>query len=132
MEKNFFCPRCKGYLNVDKFIVLSAKTAKSETGIIFFSPEIGNYTLKTNSNFKILQGEKYDFSCPMCKKKLASDLHDNLSRIIMKEEDGKEYEILFSQIAGEKSTYKILGESIDTYGDDKSNYINFINLSSNK
>jgi len=43
-----------------------------------------------------------------------------------------EYEILFSKIAGEKSTYKIVGESAEIYGEHHSNYIDFINLSHNK
>ena len=47
----------------------------------------------------------------------------------MIDENKKEYEILFSKIAGEKSTYKIVGESLEIFGDHHSNYIDFINLS---
>jgi hypothetical protein len=47
----------------------------------------------------------------------------------MKDDKGNEYQILFSKIAGEKSTYKIIGESVEIFGEHHSNYIDFINLS---
>lgn len=132
MNQNFICPKCKGYLNVDESIVLSAETKTGAKGLIYFSPEIGNYTIKKNANFVIEEGEKHDFYCPLCQKKLAADIHDNLSHIIMIDKDKKEYQILFSKIAGEKSTYKIIGESYEIFGDQKSSYIDFINLSLSK
>jgi len=132
MKKSFICPKCKGYLNVGEHIIIGAKSENKNSGLILFNPEIGNYTTKINSEFKINPGEKVDFFCPICNKKLCSDIHDDLSKIIMIDTDNKRYEILFSKIAGEKSTYKIIGESIEVYGNDHSNYIDFINLSSLK
>lgn len=130
--KNFICPRCKGFLNVGRHIILTADASKGNSGIVLFSPEIGNYTTETNPEFNVQEGEKYDFFCPICKQRLASDTHDNLSRIVMVDDDNKEYEILFSKIAGEKSTYKIIGESFELFGDHHSNYVDFINLSYTK
>lgn len=132
MEKNFICPRCKGFLNIGDKIVLGAHAANGDSGLIFFNPEIGNYSTEMNCNFKVKSGEKVDFFCPICQKKLASEIHDNLSRIIMIDDNEKTFEILFSKITGEKSTYKIVGESIEAFGDHHSNYIDFINLSSSK
>lgn len=129
MKQNFICPRCKGYLNVGKSIVLSAETKSGDKGLILFSPEIGNYTTEKNPGFETKEGEKNEFLCPLCKEKLAADIHDNLSHIIMIDEKKNEYQILFSKIAGEKSTYKIIGESIEIFGNHHSNYIDFINLS---
>ena len=132
MKQNFICPHCRGYLNVGEHIVLSAETKHKNAGLVFFSPEIGNYTTAKNAGFIVNEGEKYEFFCPLCRKKLAADVHDHLSRIIMIDEKNKEYEILFSKIAGEKSTYKIIGESVEIFGDHHSNYVDFINLSSTK
>lgn len=132
MKQNFICPRCRGFLNVNEFIILSSENKHGDAGIILFSPEIGNYTTLRNTKFVIKDGEKYDFFCPLCREKLAADIHDNLSNVIMVDEDNKEYQILFSKIAGEKSTYKIIGESVEIYGDHHSNYIDFVNLSLTK
>ena len=132
MKNKFLCPRCKAYLNVGQHIVLAAKANNGNAGIVLLNPEIGNYTTETNSEFIIKEGEKYDFFCPICQKKLATDIHDNLSHIIMIDEKNRKFEILFSKIAGEKSTYKIIGESVEIFGDHHSNYVDFINLSSTK
>ncbi|MFC2096353.1 hypothetical protein ACFLQ3_01470 [Bacteroidota bacterium] len=131
MKQNFICPRCKGFLNVGDHIILSVEN-KNNNGLILFSPELGNYTTQKNPNFETKEGEKYEFFCPLCQKKLAADIHDNLSHIIMVDSDNSEYQILFSKIAGEKSTYKIIGEATEIFGDHHSNYIDFINLSQTK
>ncbi len=132
MKPNFICPKCKGFLNVGDQIVLVAESKKNKTGLVFFSPEIGNYSTSRNHEFAVTEGEKHEFFCPLCHEKLAADIHDNLSRIIMIDKNNDEFEILFSKIAGEKSTYKIVGESAEIYGEHHSNYIDFINLSLNK
>lgn len=132
MKKNFVCPRCKGFLNVGDKIVLGANSASGKSGLIFFNPEIGNYSTEMNPGFDVAPGEKVDFFCPICQKKLSSEIHDNLSRLLMIDENQKSFEILFSKISGEKSTYKIIGESVESFGDHHSNYIDFVNLSSSK
>ncbi|MFC2151306.1 hypothetical protein ACFLSE_02160 [Bacteroidota bacterium] len=129
MKQNFICPRCKGYLNVADHVILSAESKNGNTGLILFSAELGNYTTEKNPGFQTKEGEKYEFFCPLCQEKLAADIHDNLSHVLMIDDDKNEYQILFSKIAGEKSTYKIVGESTEIYGDHHSNYIDFINLS---
>jgi len=132
MKQNFICPRCKGYLNVADHIILTAEDKSGNSGLILFSPELGNYTTKKNPNFKTKEGEKHEFFCPLCQEKLAADTHDNLSYIVMIDEENVEYQILFSKIVGEHSTYKIVGESTEIYGHHHSNYIDFVNLSHTK
>jgi uncharacterized protein YbaR (Trm112 family) len=132
MKNNFICPRCKGYLNVGESIILSADTEHKDAGLILLSPELGNYTVKTNTNFQIRDGEKYDFFCPICQQRLSTDIHDNLSRVLMVDNNDNHFEILFSKIAGEKSTYKIIGESLEVFGEHNTNYMDFVNLSSFK
>ena len=131
MKQNFICPRCKGFLNVGNQIILSAEN-KNKNGLVLFSPELGNYTTQKNPHFETKEGDKSEFFCPLCHKKLAANIHDNLSYIIMIDADNNEYQILFSKVMGEKSTYKIIGESTEVYGHHHSNYIDFINLSHTK
>jgi len=132
MKNNFICPKCRAYLNVGNQIILALDSKDGHAGLVLFNPELGNYTTETNPGFIVEEGKKYNFYCPVCQAKLAADIHDNLSRIIMVDAEKNEYEILFSKIAGEKSTYKIIGESVEIFGDHHSNYIDFITLSHNK
>jgi hypothetical protein len=99
-------------------------------GLISLHPELGNYNVEKHKSFQFKEGEELDFYCPICHAELASTLHSSLAKIIMIDEDKREFEILFSKKAGEKSTFKIEGETMEIYGDDSAEYIDFLNLSS--
>ncbi len=40
-------------------------------------------------------------------------INKNLARVIMIDDDGKEYDIVFSEIIGQHSTFKIHGEDVE-------------------
>lgn len=133
MENNFICPKCKGALNVSKKIIFSTKNSKGELGLVLFSPEVGDYTIEKNDTYIYEQGDQLKFYCPLCKADLtASDMNDSLARISMIDEENKEHHIMFSMIAGEKCTYKISEENVESYGDSRHKYLSFLNLSSIK
>jgi hypothetical protein len=114
MAVEYLCKVCRGHLNVKTSIVLAAtKTNSSTRGLIFLNPEIGNYTATTHPTFKIKEGEEYIYTCPICHSQLNSAKYNHLVRIIMIDENGKEFNIYFSGIAGEKCTYKIRGNKIE-------------------
>ena len=48
--------------------------------------------------------------------------------VMMQEEDGKSFELHFSKISGQRSTYKIMGKEVQTFGIDAPHYIDFMNL----
>jgi hypothetical protein len=91
--------------------------------------ELGNYHASHHSELDITEGDHYEFRCPVCHAFLNSDFNDRLAEIIMLDEDGREFRIVFSKIKGEKSTYKILGDAREIYGDDSEQYLDFINMS---
>jgi hypothetical protein len=114
MAVEYLCKVCRGHLKVKTSIVLAAsKTNSPERGLIFLNPEIGNYTTTTHPSFHIKEGEEYIYTCPICHSQLNSAKYNHLVRIIMIDDDGKEYNIYFSGIAGEKCTYKIRGNKIE-------------------
>jgi len=129
MVNDFLCPKCRSYLNIGDNVIFTVVSEDSDEGIIMLHQELGNYAVDKNHNFQIVKGKKYEFFCPVCGVELASDVNKNLSHILMVGKDQKEYEVLFSKIAGEKSTYCIIGENVSMYGDDSGNYVDFINLS---
>jgi hypothetical protein len=92
---------------------------------------LGNYAVKRNPGFEYREGDHLDFYCPICHTELASEVHKRLAKIIMIDENGKEFDILFSRVAGQKSTFKIIGETMEIYGDDSAEYLDYINLSMN-
>ncbi len=128
MNVNYICPKCRGYLNACDYIIFNSKTEKGERGLILLHPELGNYTVLHHPEFKFEQGEVVEFFCPICGESLSVKEKENFAKILMVDENGKEFTILFSRVAGEKSTYKIQGESIEIFGRDATKEINFRNL----
>ncbi|MFC2116943.1 hypothetical protein ACFLTU_10735 [Bacteroidota bacterium] len=111
MQKYYVCPECKGHLKVGEYLIFNTKNRKNENGLLLLHPKIGNYESIKHPSFIYDEGERIDFYCPLCAASLVSRFDKNLVYVIMIDKDGKEYDIYFSRIAGEKSTYKVAGNS---------------------
>ena len=131
MKNDFICPKCKGYLNIDNNVVFATENKNGKYGLIFLHPEIGNYSVLKHPKYSFEEGENIEFYCPLCHSKLKSEKHRNLAMVVMTDNYHREFNVYFSQIAGEKSTYSVIGENTAIYGNDSKNYINFFNLSQN-
>ena len=129
MKNHFYCPKCNSFLDVGENVIFTVKSQNGHQGLVLLSPELGNYNVQTNPRFEIEKGQKYEFYCPVCNTELASEVNENLTHLHMVDQENNEYEVMFSKIAGEKSTYTLIGENVNMYGDDYGNYIDFINLS---
>ncbi len=129
MSLNYQCPHCNGYIAIEGCVIFSIRTPDLKSGIISLHTELGNYSIKKNPEFEISTGDHLDFYCPICHAELASEVHQNLAKIIMIDEANREFEILFSRVLGERTTFKIVGETMEIFGDDSAEYLDFINLS---
>lgn len=129
MAKNeFYCPKCKACLNIKESIILAAKS-KSGIGLLYFHPELGNYAVTKHPSFSYEIGEKVKFFCPVCHAPLSINGNENHAHVIMIDANKKEFQIVFSQVAGEQSTYKISGASVEYYGKDVQTDMDFNSLS---
>jgi len=129
MAIHYLCKACRGHLKVKTSIVLSAQKKKSTIrGLVFLDPELGNYTKTTHPSFTIEPGEEYIYTCPICHSLLNSAKYEHLVRIIMVDDDNKEYDIYFSEIAGEKCTYKLSDGELEITGKDSKLYNNYFDV----
>lgn len=131
ITSNYICPSCHNYLNVGENVVFQAKAQSGKQGIVMLHPELGNYTLIKHPQFKIKKGEKLEFFCPFCNTMLTSEKNENLVKIIKCCKDHHEWEVLFSKIAGEESTFMLTGENMEYYGKDAGKYLGYLNMNSN-
>ncbi len=65
---------------------------------------------------------------PICHKKLASDIHDKLAMIIYVDETQGECNVLFSMVAGEKSTFKMVGDNAEVFGEHTEHYMDLLGM----
>lgn len=117
------CPKCRNSINIGNKIILVGKTKTGLQGVISLSSKLGDYSVEFSDDFTIVEGNTVRFSCPICHANLNSGKHKNLAQIIQINENGEESNIIFSQIFGEKSTYRIIGNQIkESFGDNFDNY----------
>jgi transcription initiation factor IIE alpha subunit len=128
MHYDYYCPLCKGHLRVNDNLVFIAKSKNNKKGMIFLSPELGNYTTSKHPDFHIEPGEEYLFYCPICHATLNREENNNLVKVFMVDEEGKEFEIFFSGIAGEKCTYKMRDRQVEGMGPDAELYKQYFDV----
>ena len=122
---DFLCPKCKEHVRVGDHLIFKVKNSKNQSGLVLLSPQIGNYTSVKHPTFEIKKGEFLDFFCPVCNASLKSEIHQNLAYVIMIDEKAKSYDVYFSQVAGEHSTYETYGDSVHVAGEDAGKYTYF-------
>ena len=128
LKNNYLCPHCRSYLRVWNNIILIVKSvSRNLQCILLLNPKIGNYDLIHHSSIEFNEGEKLDFICPVCRADLtAFGIHKNLVRIIMINSKNIEFDVYFSKICGEHSTFVIHKDDIiEKHGEDSSAYVNY-------
>lgn len=125
MKNHFICPHCRGHLKVGDHIIFRVKNKDGEFGILLLHPEVGNYSCIKHPGFNYSEGDPVDFFCPLCSHSLSTDIDENLTFVIMIDKDEKEFDIYFSRIAGEQSTYQVAGDTVMVTGEHSGKYTYF-------
>ena len=129
MASEYLCKACRGHLQVRTSIVLAAqKKGTTERGLVFLDSELGNYSKSTHPTFHIDEGSEYIYTCPICHSLLNSAKYKHLVRIILVDENKKEYDIYFSEIAGENCTYKLGTGEMEAKGSDSQRYNKYFDI----
>lgn len=125
MENYYLCPHCRGHLRVGENIVFKVRNTYREKGLVLLHPEVGNYSSIIHPKFHFEGGERIDFFCPLCMSSLDASLNESLVHVIMVDPDGKEHEVYFSQVPGEKITYKVSSKEVMLKGLHSYRYAHF-------
>ena len=128
MEPNYLCPHCRSFLRVWNNIIFTVRRCEDDRkGLILLNAKLGDYTVISHPALTFEEGECVEFICPVCHKNLtAENINDKLAYIIMKDEEGVEFDIYFSKIAGEHTTFKIERNNIIAqYGEDATAYMSY-------
>jgi len=125
MSWTYRCPKCKATLSPDSSIILCAKQGTRRI-LIGFHPEPGNYESYLPPDAEIQDGDAWDFFCPVCNASLACEDNENLCMLDALVE-GRESNVLFSRIAGEKVTFVVSDRKVQQqHGKDVDHYIHHL------
>ncbi len=122
MEKNYKCPHCKGVLTQNGNIVFLVENENKNRALLQLSTRLGEYGPQNKLPFRFDVGDKFSFFCPLCQKSLDCERHSDLVKVEMEDDSGHNYEVCFSRVAGEESTYRIYGKKVESYGADAGKY----------
>jgi hypothetical protein len=128
LDVNYLCPACRSYLRVWNNIIFSVKSCtEDKKGLLLLNPELGNYEFISHPQIDFKEMDCLDFFCPVCGSDLkATEINPNLARIIMIDENQRSFDVYFSRIRGEHSTFKISnGDVVEKYGKDSSSYLDY-------
>ena len=128
LDVNYLCPNCKSYLRVWNNVIFTVKSCQEDKkGLLLLNPNLGNYEFISHHGLEFDQMECIDFYCPVCGVDLtAKDVNKDLARILMVDENEKVYDLYFSRIRGQESTFKVSdGDIIEKYGKDSSAYVDY-------
>lgn len=123
----YYCPHCFGVVSISDKIILKIKSSKSDLGLIMLSAKINDYTSEITESVKMVEGEHYNFYCPLCSAWLNLEpLHKRLIKLLMKDKDNKKHKVFFSGIFGENCTYVLKDYDLEYFGSHSKRYIDQI------
>ncbi len=123
MKAKYVCPKCRTNINIGNQIILTGKTKTGLKGIVILKSELGDYCTLFSEDFDVVEGNKVSLSCPICRATLSTPKEKNLAHLIIIDENNNESTIQFSQILGERCTYKIKGDKIiQAFGEHQEKY----------
>jgi len=100
------------------------RNKRGESGLILLHPEVGNYSCIKHPDFTIEENEAIELICPCCHKSLATDFDSNLSYLTLLE-GKKQFDIYFSRICGEESTFLVNGDTVAASSEHSDRYTYF-------
>ncbi len=128
MTTDYICPHCQSHLVCGDNLVLTVESENNEKrGLIMMNVGLGEYSYLSHPSLKFDDSEIVDFYCPVCRINMkVPEINDKLIRLLLIDEKGKEYNVYFSRVAGEHSTFIIDKEDvIEHYGEDASAYVDY-------
>ena len=132
MKKDYICPKCEGHLRVGNFVVFTIKKDNGQTGLIFLSPILGDYSIVKHTSLNLLKGEKVQVFCPVCHTNILCDDEKKLAKVFVLGEEEEKTAVYFSVIFENQSTYALKDNKVESYGDNANKSLNFENLSTCK
>ena len=110
MRWTYSCPHCEAMLNPDETVVLIGQQGTTRV-LIGFHPQPGVYHAYLPPGFRVEQGSKWDFFCPLCRSSLVTDVAPDLCALDMRTQSVS-HRLYFARTAGEQATFVLSAEGL--------------------
>ncbi len=116
MRWSYHCPICGAHLNPATENIVLLADCEFGRGLFLFNETPGNYSLSLPENITLEKGQIWEFLCPVCRGNLTSKANPNIAMIRVIVDQGKDYAVFFSKVAGEQATFVVNAEGAEVYG----------------
>lgn len=123
MNITYYCPHCRGAINMFDHIILSAKCPKHKIGLVLLHEEIGNYRVKMSASLSADKGDVFDLYCPICHESLNTEKGEHYAYFVRTDASGMESKIVISRKYGDQYTLKITGTTVESYGESARKFV---------
>ena len=111
---DYYCPNCDARLTSNKQIHFLVCIRGFEMANLYLSATPGEYGHKSDHDLKIKNGDRVEFHCTSCRTNLKSKNYPDFVEIHLKVTPEVVFEVLFSPVCGEKTTYVIMENEMVT------------------
>ena len=128
MKSDYLCPHCNSHLVCLDHLVLSLESSdRKKKGLLLMNVGLGDFSYLIHPSLKFESGEIVYFYCPVCRVNLkVPEINDKLIRVIFIDQHQKRYDVFFSRVTGEHSTFKVHQDDIiEQFGEDASSYVSY-------
>ena len=81
MKWTYRCPHCRAHLNPGESAIILSATGDAGRGLFLFNAAPGDYELVLPEGIALEKGQKWEFSCPICRENLISAADGNIATI---------------------------------------------------
>ncbi|MCP4571732.1 MAG: hypothetical protein GY838_05215 [bacterium] len=121
MSWEYSCPQCHAMLNPDRSVILAMSHGDVDC-LVGLNPQPGKYEVHLPPQVTTADGTRWNFSCPMCKRPLATEEDPSLCELALTV-DGDPLRIFFSSVAGEHATFVMHETTVrEKFGEDAARY----------
>ena len=116
-QYDYYCPKCDEMLSENNQVIFNIQRKNNEKIKLFLDPRPGSYDIKCEPETTFELTEKVDFYCPHCEGNLESDKYSKFIEIILKVTDKVIFDVFFSRIYGDHTTYVGIEDFEEEYGE---------------
>lgn len=113
---DYFCPKCDHILSKNNQVIFTIKRSNDEKVRLYLDPKPGSYNYKCEPETQFDSGEEVEFYCPHCNQNLQSEKYSKFVQITLKVTKKVVFDVFFSRIHGDHSTYVGIEDFEEEYG----------------
>jgi hypothetical protein len=93
-----------------------------KSALILLSPKVGNYSVVLGGDFTLVEGNRANFSCPVCQADLQSPVNSQFGEVLRERPEGGYDRVEFHRTYGKRATFVVAQDEVRAFGEDAESF----------